>query len=685
MEKDLTIRIDADDLLFRATVENVNEETRTFDVVFATETPVPKMDWNRYVMVDEILEISEKAIDASRIAGASGVPFLDNHNQWTGSRGIFGVAEGLKIVGKKAISTIRMSDRPGDPVLDGMWHDIKSGIIRTVSVGYRVHEYEKNLAKEGSGKRDVYRATKWTPMEISTANVPADHNALKRTEGKENNPTIPTNTVEVRVLDLSAPAPVATPIQEPRVEPSPIEKRTTMTPEEIAALEKRNAELAAEAKLATERANKLERDNEVRTICEQFKFDQTRTAEYLNSKLTVDEVRAAAIKVHFEADPSKGAPGGLKVGERVAPELATRMTDAILLRASSPAEAKMTAQQLEGAREFRSMSLVGMARELMAEHGVAGRRMDDEAILKIVMGKSDDVRNAMLTSDFTNILGNAVNRTLRAAYELAPQEWKKIARKSDAKDFRPMTRTAMGSAPRLKKVIEGAEITRGALKDSAEAYAIESYGVIVELSWKAIVNDDLGAFGRLPAAMAAEVAQLHSDIMWEMILANPTLDADGVQVFHSTHANVAASGTALDVTNVSAARLAMRKQKDMGTPTTPGRVLNVQPNILVVGPELETAAFQLVNATIVPNTIGSANPFKGMFEIVVDPRIEDKRWYLFDGSPRLDGIEYAYLNGKEYWMEQDRNFNTSGYAWKIESAFGASFLDYRFAYLNAGL
>ena len=62
MEKDLTIRIDADDMLFRATVENVNEETRTFDVVFATETPVPKMDWNRYVMVDEILEISEKNI-----------------------------------------------------------------------------------------------------------------------------------------------------------------------------------------------------------------------------------------------------------------------------------------------------------------------------------------------------------------------------------------------------------------------------------------------------------------------------------------------------------------------------------------------------------------------------------------------------------------------------------------------
>ena len=248
-----------------------------------------------------------------------------------------------------------------------------------------------------------------------------------------------------------------------------------------------------------------------------------------------------------------------------------------------------------------------------------------------------------------------------------------------------MTRTAMGSAPRLREVIEGAEITRGALKDSAETYSIKGYGVIVELSWRAIVNDDLGAFGRLPAAMAAEVAQLHSDVMWEMILANPTLDADGVQVFHSTHANVAASGTALDVTNVSAARLAMRKQKDMGTPTTAGRFLAVEPNILVVGPELETAAFQLVNATIVPNTIGSANPFKGMFEIVVDPRIEDKSWYLFDGSPRLDGIEYAYLNGKEYWMEQDRNFNTSGYAWKIESAFGASFLDYRFAYLNAGL
>jgi len=38
-----------------------------------------------------------------------------------------------------------------------------------------------------------------------------------------------------------------------------------------------------------------------------------------------------------------------------------------------------------------------------------------------------------------------------------------------------------------------------------------------------------------------------------------------------------------------------------------------------------------------------------------------------------------------FWTEQERDFNTSGWKWKIETAFGVTALDYRGLYKNAGV
>lgn len=72
-----------------------------------------------------------------------------------------------------------------------------------------------------------------------------------------------------------------------------------------------------------------------------------------------------------------------------------------------------------------------------------------------------------------------------------------------------------------------------------------------------------------------------------------------------------ASKQTLDLTNYAAARAAMRSLKGDN-----GRVLNVNPTLLVVPPSLEAAALQLLNAEMINNT---TNTLRGTATLLVTP------------------------------------------------------------------
>ena len=52
-----------------------------------------------------------------------------------------------------------------------IWADVRSGIIRNVSVGYAVRTYE---ITEEEGRVPIWRAIDWQPMELSAVPVGAD-------------------------------------------------------------------------------------------------------------------------------------------------------------------------------------------------------------------------------------------------------------------------------------------------------------------------------------------------------------------------------------------------------------------------------------------------------------------------------------------------------------------------------
>jgi len=134
---------------------NLNEEERTLEFPFSSETPV-----NRGYLGDEILVHREESIDFSRLNASA--PLLFNHNPDI----VLGVVQRgyLDKKKKRGMAKVRFAKNAAG---EEAFEMVKDGIYRNVSFGYSVNETEE--AENGS-----YRVTNFTPAEISLVSTPAD-------------------------------------------------------------------------------------------------------------------------------------------------------------------------------------------------------------------------------------------------------------------------------------------------------------------------------------------------------------------------------------------------------------------------------------------------------------------------------------------------------------------------------
>jgi phage head maturation protease len=631
-------------------ISSFNEAERTVDVVFATETTdVKRYDWNSDTMFIEQLVCSPEAVRMDRLN--SGAPLLDNHNQYSGVRSVLGVVEKATLKSNEGRATVRFSSREDvKPIMN----DVKEGILRAISVGYRVYKYEKQPVIEG--ETPVYRAIDWEPTEISLAVVPADFKSGVRSERSD------VETHEIEVIEL------------PTENKNPKNNQRTMeeTPEE------KTARLAKEDKtrndiLAAERTRVSEINESVRAAG----LETTFAEQHVKEGTSADEVRKLVIAEMGKKDPKTvSTSGNVTVQKDAAEKRIIGMERAILTRANPTI---LLAE--EKGSEFRGMSLLDMARECLEVVSISTRGMSSR---EVASGALNGVRGMHSTSDFPIILGNTINRTLRAAYELAPKTFEPFTRRTTAKDFRPMTRTQLGDISAFKKVVEGGEYKYATMGEAKEAYGVEKYGEIIALTWESIINDDLGAFSRIPQSIAEQAVQKQSDIIWAIITGNPAM-SDAVALFHASHGNLTGTGTVINVENLGIARKMIRKQKSIG-----GSYLNLTPEFLIVAPELEDVANQYTSTNFVANEASKINnKANTTLQVIVEPRLSEigsgKTWFMSSGPGRVDTIEYAFLEGEEeLFTEQRRGFDVDGLETKVRMVFGAAPIDYRGLYKNAG-
>lgn len=651
-------------LSLRAAVRpgSVDIDARTVELTWTTGAKGRRWSWDVGSYMEE-LDVSEGAVRLDRLN--NGAPLLDTHNQYQLSA-VLAVVERAWLDGGEGHALVRFSKRED---ADVVFKDVVDGILRNISVGYAVHRYE--VVEEEDDKLPTYRAVDWEPLELSLVPIGFDDGAKVRsakTPAEYEGQRFQT-IFEVRSADQPIVEPAAVPI---------IQEEVAMTEEE---------KRAADEKLRRESAEEeRKRSLTIRTMARKVGLDDEAVVEDLIARgVSVSDASAALIDAVAERqnkdqpNTRNSQPTNVNGGQDVTVLNAKRsaMQNALLHRCDA------TVKLEDAGREFRGMRLVDMAREFVEMAGGNARGMTPQELARAALGcDRQAVRAAGMhsTSDFPLLLGSTVNRTLRDAYTNAPQTWRPLGRPTTVPDFRAVTRAALGDIAALEQVKEHGEYKYGTLSEDGAPIKVAKFGKIIAITWETIVNDDLGALTRIPAALGNAAAATESNVVWALLLGNPTF-TDGVPFYDAGHANLAASGGAINTTTLAAARAAMRKQKSKA-----GEFLNLAPEYLVVGPDKELEAYQFTSSNYVPAKNADINDVRNAsLTVIVDARITGNQWYLFAAPGSIDTFEYAYLEGEQgVFTETREGFEVDGMEIKARLVFGAAWIDYRGAYKNPG-
>ena len=670
-----------------ASLQSVNEDARTVEVVWTTGSQVRRYSWMRDEEFDEELVVEPSALRLERMN--SGAPFLESHRSYSLSSVLGVVVEGsVRIEGGKGYATVRISDR--DEV-EPIWRDIKAGIIRNVSAGYRVHKFERvaKADRTDGGTRALYRAVDWEPMEISAVAIGADPGAHIRSEDQS---ALSPCVIERR----DNPAAAAARSQESAMteenqheaggEAEAIRgggqtSTATQTTGATTATETRGQQVDVQATARAAVEDERKRAFDISTLCKRHGLSETFTQDLVSRGVAIEDARNAVLDELAKRDADMGrtyepAPARARdTGER---EVAYR--DAVtgsLLHRHNPG----LHQLADDAREFRGMTLLELARSVLDRHGVSTRGMSKMEVAAAAF----QMRAAIgyhSTSDFPAILANVANKTLRAAYESTQRTFMAWARRATIADFKPVQRTQLGGAPDLSKVLESGEFGYGTIGEGKEVYALATYGRIVAITRQTLINDDLDAFTRIPAAFGASAADLESDIVYSILMDNPTM-GDGVALFHADHGNL---GTAAVVSeaSLSQAYRKMAEQKGLA-----GRLIRVMPATIIVPPGTRSVEARKQLTATTPANTQDVNTYANRLQVVEEPRLIPSAgqdpWFLAADPNRIDTVEFAYLDGQEgVFTETRMGFEVDGMEIKARHDFAAKAIDHRGLYKNAG-
>ncbi|WEK50318.1 MAG: HK97 family phage prohead protease [Candidatus Kaistia colombiensis] len=666
-----------------------DEATNTIGVVFTTGATVRRHSWwdGEY---DEELVVEPGAVRLDRLN--AGAPFLNSHSGYDLDDVIGSVVPGsARIEGGVGVARIQLSATAGDAE---NVQKIRDGVIRNVSVGYQMHKVEKTEADDGSVAH--WRVIDWEPFEISAVAIPADPGAQIRSADEQQraaakpciviradvapaaqtaNPkeTAMTNRTNAAADDARGET-VTTTTDAPQTRAAP----AGMSPEEVAA----HATRAADDAVRGER----QRIAEIRALAVKLGLPEF-ADEHIRLGTSMADFRIAILEQVAENHERGFNPTSHARVEVTADEGEKRgaAIESALLHRIDPAGFELTA----AGRDFRGYSLLEIGRESLERSGVRTRGMSKLEVAQ----RSLETRSGglMSTSDFPGILANVANKTLRAAYDAAPQTFRPLVRETTVSDFKQVSRVQLGDAPSFEKVNEHGEFTRGSIGEGVEKYAVETFGRVVGITRKVIVDDDLEAFTRLPRAFGVQAANLESDLVWAQIL-GAGLMGDGKALFHADHGNLAGTGAAITVDSIGLGRLAMAKQTGIDGST----LLNIDPHYLIVPKALQTKAEQFIGQIYAAKSADAVPESLRSLSIISEPRLDAgiqklgiagsaTAWFLAANVNQIDLVELAYLEGQRgVYTETRMGFDVDGVEVKVRLDVAAKAIDWRGFYRNAG-
>jgi hypothetical protein len=287
------------------------------------------------------------------------------------------------------------------------------------------------------------------------------------------------------------------------------------------------------------------------------------------------------------------------------------------------------------------------------------------------------------TISLSGILSNVANKTMLAAFESVDNVLGRIAAQADANDFKQVTSYRMTGIGEFKKVGPDGELKHGSLGEETFQNQVETYGTILSLNRQMMINDDLGAFLRLPRIIGRQSAIKLQKVGFGLLLAN-------AGAFFSAGNNNYFEGadTNLQISSLTTAEQMFFDQKDDN-----GDPISITPGVMLVPTSLKTIADQLHNDVTVNETTTAnkpkpnRNPHAGKFQPVATPWLNAQSlagssgtaWYLLGDAADAAVIEVIYLRGRRIPVieSEETAFNTLGMQWRGYFDFGVALQEKR--------
>lgn len=630
-------------------------------------------------------------VDMAGMAVAGRIPLLTNHVNDTMCR-----------VG---VVTAKVADEglviEGEIVADGVEAENivsqgKSGADWQLSIGAEVEAAE--LVQEG--KRTVngidheapfYHVTKSTLREVSVVAVGADKathmKVTAKLELKGNSIMEPQNKEEAKP-QVTATAAVNTPAAPSAAAPKNVEAAAPATPEAPAPAAPAKVEAAAapvnapavDAKAIAQEAIKAERDrvNMVKSVCN-GEFPEIE-AKAISEGWGKEQVNEAVLAAFRQKQPTADVNITIKKENAMT---AKRLEAALSLRAGISGDKlvkDMGEETVEAAMKDADMPLTGILGECMRIEGMSVPRTFDNQAIKA----------AFSTVSLPGILSNVANKKLMQAYEAQPIIATKLCTTGDLSDFKENDRFRLTDIGDLKPVGADGEIKDGALSEESAKNQLETYAKKFCLTRKMIINDDLGAFLKVPTAMGNRAARLVDQLFFKRLMANPT-GVDGKALFSAAHKNLlSGANSALSADSLKKAIQLFTDQVD-----SDGQPINVEPSILLVPTALKFLAAELTQGTTLIMSGGADNVVRPAINVLADQNLQivsspylsnskyagssEASWYLFGKPGVVDTFEIGYLKGKRTPTVErgDLDFNVLGIWFRVFFDIGIREQDHR--------
>lgn len=306
------------------------------------------------------------------------------------------------------------------------------------------------------------------------------------------------------------------------------------------------------------------------------------------------------------------------------------------------------------------------------------------------------LKEAMTTSDFPVLFADILDRQLLANYRETQPIWQNIARKSTVPDFRDVKRVALdGAEGVLDPVDEREEYPEAALSETVDTYGVRKYGRRIDLSWEALINDDLDTFRSAPERLARGARRSEDKFATQLFVG---ANGPHASLYTNGFGNIVPGNPALSIEGLQTAMTLLSTFTD-----NDGEPILVEMTYLVVPPALEIVAQNILNATElligdVTNadaaSLRARNWMANRVQLLVSPYIPhvaenngNTSWFLFASpSSGRPALEVGKLRGYEEPGLYERvpnsrrvgggevmeSFEDDSQAWKVRHVFGGT-------------